>query len=138
MPALADAGDRARVLAEVARVLKPGGSFVFTDPMQSDDCPPGVLQPILDRIHLASLGSPAFYRAELAKLGLEQTAFFPMLQHLERHYTRIGEELSRRRADVERNASADYVDRMLSGLQNWVKGARARHLMWGMFRFIKR
>ena len=136
--AILHSANRPKVLSEVAHVLETGGQFVFTDPMQSDDCPPGVLQPIFDRIHLASLGSPAFYRAELAKLGLEQTAFFPMLQHLERHYTRIGEELSRRRADVERNASADYVDRMLSGLQNWVKGARARHLMWGMFRFVKR
>ena len=36
--AILHAGDRARVLAEVTRVLRPGGQFVFTDPMQSDDC----------------------------------------------------------------------------------------------------
>ena len=44
---------------------KPGGHFVFTDPMQTDDCPPDVLQPVLDRIHLDSLASPGFYRKNL-------------------------------------------------------------------------
>jgi ubiquinone/menaquinone biosynthesis C-methylase UbiE len=44
-------------MTEVDRVLKPGGELVFTDPMQADDCPDGVLQPVLDRIHLESLGS---------------------------------------------------------------------------------
>jgi sarcosine/dimethylglycine N-methyltransferase len=52
--------DREQVIKEAARVLKPGGEFVFTDPMQSDDCPDGVLQPILDRIHLESMASPGF------------------------------------------------------------------------------
>lgn len=129
---------RTKVLAEVTRVLGPAGQFVFTDPMQADDCPEGVLQPILDRIHLASLGSPQFYREELKKLGLEEKAFDPMLIHLERHYARVGEELESRRAEIQKYASDDYVDRMIGGLKNWVNGAKAGHLMWGMFHFIKR
>jgi sarcosine/dimethylglycine N-methyltransferase len=40
-------GDRARVLREVDRLLKPGGEVIFTDPMQADDCPAGVLAPVL-------------------------------------------------------------------------------------------
>jgi SAM-dependent methyltransferase len=42
---LLHAGDRGRVLQEVDRILKPGGEFIFTDPMQADDCPPGVAGP---------------------------------------------------------------------------------------------
>src|SRR6056297_2322353 len=60
--AILHSGNREQVIKEVARVLKSGGDFVFTDPMQTDDCPEGVLQPILDRIHLETLGSPGFYR----------------------------------------------------------------------------
>ncbi|SVD12184.1 uncharacterized protein METZ01_LOCUS365038, partial [marine metagenome] len=52
-------GHRASVVSEAARVLKTGGLFVFTDIMQADDCPQWVLQPILDRIHLSSLGCPS-------------------------------------------------------------------------------
>lgn len=136
--AILHSSNRQKVLSEVVRVLGPGGQFVFTDPMQTDDCPKGVLQPILERIHLSSLGSPAFYRNALAGLGMEEATFVPLLQHLERHYSRVGEELAKRRTDVEAHASAQYVERMLAGLKNWVNGAKAGHLMWGMFRFVKR
>ncbi|MGD9671144.1 MAG: cyclopropane-fatty-acyl-phospholipid synthase family protein [Hyphomicrobiaceae bacterium] len=135
--AILHSSNRAKVLAEVVRVLAPGGQFVFTDPMQADDCPKGVLQPILDRIHLASLASPAFYRSELEKLGMKEKSFVPLLRHLELHYARVGEELGIRRAEVEAHGSAEYVERMLAGLRNWVSGAKARHLMWGMFHFAK-
>ncbi|PWG74813.1 SAM-dependent methyltransferase, partial [Enterococcus hirae] len=39
----------AKVIAEAFRVLKPGGHLIFTDPMQADDVPDGVLQPVYDR-----------------------------------------------------------------------------------------
>lgn len=67
--AILHSGDRSKVLEEVARVLKPGGRFVFTDPMMADDCPKGVLKPILDRIHLEDLGSPGFYRQKRSNSG---------------------------------------------------------------------
>ena len=47
---LLHAGDRFRVLEEADRVLKPGGTFIFTDPMQADDCPEEVLAPVLERL----------------------------------------------------------------------------------------
>ncbi|MCB1521513.1 MAG: methyltransferase domain-containing protein [Hyphomicrobiaceae bacterium] len=135
--AILHSGNRRRVLEEVARVLKPGGRFVFTDPMQADGCPDGVLQPILDRIHLASLASPAFYRRELEKLGFATSSFEELTQHLRTHYDRIGAELVRRRGEIETKASKAYVDRMLQGLRNWVDGADRGHLAWGIFRFDK-
>ena len=58
--AILHSGRRSMVLAEVDRVLKPGGEFIFTDPMQADDCPDGVLQSVLDRIHLDTLGSVSY------------------------------------------------------------------------------
>ncbi|MCK5919850.1 MAG: class I SAM-dependent methyltransferase, partial [Methylococcales bacterium] len=67
-------GQRDRVLEEVNRVLKPGGEFIFTDPMQADDCPAGVLKPVLERIHLDSLGSFAYYRQQAQNLGWEEVS----------------------------------------------------------------
>jgi len=40
-------GEKEKVIQEAARLLKPGGWLIFTDPMQTDDCPAGVLDPIL-------------------------------------------------------------------------------------------
>lgn len=43
---------------EISRILKPGGYLAFTDPMQTDNADETKLQPIYDRIHLSSMGSP--------------------------------------------------------------------------------
>ena len=128
---------RARVLAEVHRVLKPGGEFVFTDPMQADDCPEGVLQPVYDRLQLTSLGSFRFYREAAMAQGFEVLDQIDLTQHLRNHYNRVREELVANYDKVAANASKDYLDRMIVGLENWVKAADAGHLAWGIQRFRK-
>ncbi|WP_445929588.1 class I SAM-dependent methyltransferase [Mycobacterium tuberculosis] len=59
--AILHAPDRRKVLEEAFRVLRPGGELIFTDPMQADDVPDGVLQPVYDRLNLRDLGSMRFY-----------------------------------------------------------------------------
>jgi sarcosine/dimethylglycine N-methyltransferase len=135
--AILHSGARERVLAEVARVLEPGGHFVFTDPMQTDDCPPDVLQPVLDRIHLDSLASPGFYRKNLAALGFEEIGFEEMADQLRNHYDRVRQVLEGRRDEMIERCGPDYVTRMLQGLGHWVDGADRGHLTWGIFHFRK-
>ncbi len=130
-------GDRPRVMSEVARVLKPGGEFIFTDPMQADDCPDGVLQPILDRIHLSTMGSPSFYQEELRKHGLELLEFEDNTPHLPRHYGRVHKELERRQPELDGMVSDEYIARMKKGLQHWVEGGNNGYLAWGIFHFQK-
>ena len=135
--AILHSGNRPRVLDEIKRVLKPGGQVIFTDPMQADDCPDGVLQPILDRIHLETLASFGFYRSELGARGFEEVAVSPMLDQLRTHYTRVGEELKSRYDDIVNLSGKEYVDNMLHGLQHWVSGADKGHLAWGIAHFKK-
>lgn len=132
-------GDRAAVCAEAARVLRPGGRLVFTDPMQADDAPTERLQPIYDRIHLESLGSPAFYRRVFADLGLDEVAFEDHGDQLPRHYARVRQVLIENAdALIGRGVSRDYIERMKAGLQHWVDGGRRGDLAWGIFVFEKR
>jgi SAM-dependent methyltransferase len=135
--AILHSGNRDKVIAEIARVLKPGGEFVFTDPMQADDCPPGVLQPVYDRIHLESLGSVRFYREAAARHGLEEVAIRPMPKQLRNHYAAVKAQLQARYDEMVGVASKDYVDRMLIGLQNWVDAADKGYLNWGILHFRK-
>ncbi len=136
--AILHSGERERVIAEIARVLKPGGEFVFTDPMQADDCPKGVLQPVYDRIHLTSLGSVRFYRDAAARHGLTLVDVRPMPEQLRNHYARVRVELKARYDEMVKVASKDYVDRMLVGLQNWVDAADKGYLNWGIMHFRKK
>ncbi|MGD8429931.1 MAG: methyltransferase domain-containing protein [Ectothiorhodospiraceae bacterium] len=135
--AILHSGDRPRVVAEASRVLAPGGHFVFTDPMQADDCPTEVLDPIYERLNLDTLGSPGFYREALHELGLELVGYEDLSPMLPLHYGRIREELVAREEELADRISANYIANMKRGLQHWVDGGRRGHLCWGIFVFRK-
>jgi sarcosine/dimethylglycine N-methyltransferase len=135
--AILHSAQRGKVVREVARVLKPGGFFIFTDPMQADDCPGDVLQPILDRIHLDSLASPGFYRTTLTRLGLRERRFEERTDMLTRHYGRVLQETEKHQAALTRKVRAEYVERMKQGLRHWVDGGNHGYLVWGIFLFQK-
>ncbi|MCH8491233.1 MAG: methyltransferase domain-containing protein [Oceanicaulis sp.] len=130
--------DRAQVLAGAARVLKPGGELIFTDPMQADHvADPAALGPVYDRIHLPNLGSFAFYRAQLETLGLEDAGSEAMTGQLRTHYARVRAELEARRSELKGEVSDAYVARMLEGLTHWVTAADQRLLAWGVIHYRK-
>lgn len=135
--AILHAGDRAKVLKEVNRLLKPGGRFVFTDPMQADDCPEGVLDPILARIHLQNLGSPGFYKKQAEKLGWRDLGFEDLTHQLANHYQRVLETTQVQAPKLAGRVSDEYIERMKAGLKHWIEGGKAKHLAWGVFLFQK-
>lgn len=135
--AILHSGNRELVLREVDRVLKPGGSFIFTDPMQSDNCPTELLAPVLKRIHLSSLGSPGFYRKAARALGWKEVMWLDLLPDLIEHYTRVRAEVCARESELLSVCSADYIARMKTGLQHWIDAGQAKRLQWGIFLFRK-
>ncbi len=99
--AILHSGNRARVMTEVTRVLKEGGIFVFTDIMQTNDCPEDVLQPILDRIHLESLASPRFYQEIASLCDLKEVRFDDLTYNLIKHYGQILKETQNREEQLK-------------------------------------
>jgi sarcosine/dimethylglycine N-methyltransferase len=136
--AILHSDQRQKVLEEVHRVLKPGGYFIFTDPMQADNADPAALQPVYDRLQLNSLGSMRFYREAAEALGFETVEQRDMAQQLRNHYFRVREELLANYDKLrQEGASAEYLDKMAEGLMNWVKAADAGQLAWGIQLFRK-
>ncbi len=135
--AILHSGNRARVMSEVARVLKEGGVFVFTDIMQTNDCPLDVLQPILDRIHLESLASPHFYQEVACQCDLEEVRFDDLTVNLIKHYDQILKETKSREEELKIHISEGYLQNMKTGLRHWVEGGKNGHLAWGVFMFRK-
>ena len=135
--AILHSGDRRRVMKEVARLLKPGGVMVMTDPMAADGVNADSLTAILNRIHLADLGSPERYQHWGSEAGLTRTAWHDRTPMLIEHYSRVRQELQRRRHDLESSITPGYLERMDAGLGHWVDGGRSGKLSWGLMRFSK-
>lgn len=136
--ALLHSGDRQKVLQETYRVLKPQGEFTFTDPMQGDDCPQQALNPVLERIHLSSMGSIGFYTRNAHLLGFETIEVIEMTNHLITHYRRILEESEKRYSELLKLCDKDYIDRMKVGLNHWIQAGQKGYLAWGILHFRKK
>lgn len=135
--AILHAGDRGKVLEEVDRVLKPGGQFVFTDPMRANQCETDSLKPILERIHLADLGSPGFYQSAAKQLGWKDLGFEDHTYQLARHYQRVLETTESMNEQLKKEISPGYIERMKGGLGHWISGGMNGTLKWGVFLFEK-
>ena len=127
-------GERREVVAEINRVLVPGGQVVFTDPMADDNADTSALAPILARLHLDTLGSPGFYREEFAKHGFNDFTFEDHTDQLTTHYGRVLSELEAAEPKFEGAISDEYISNMKTGLKNWVNGGKSGQLSWGIFR----
>jgi len=131
--------NRGKVMEEIARVLKSGGEFIFTDPMQADDADESKLQPVYDRLNLPNMGSPGFYRQKLKELGFEELAFEEMTHQLANHYQRVHDETERHYDALKaNNVSDDYISKMKQGLKHWVENGRNKNLAWGILHFRKK
>lgn len=129
---------RAKIMGEAFRVLKPGGTLIFTDPMQADDVVPGALQAVYDRLQLNDLGSLRFYRHAAETVGFVLVEQEDGLHNLRTHYARVLEELLASETTLrDAGASLEYLSKMQTGLQNWVRAADDGQLAWGIQVFRK-
>jgi sarcosine/dimethylglycine N-methyltransferase len=135
--AILHSGNKEIVFQEVHRILKPEGSFIFTDPMQSDDCPEGVLKPVYDRIHLDSMGSFAFYSRLAEKNQFQKLEIIDYSQFLPIHYDRVRSTILERREEFKGMISDEFIEKMLVGLGHWVDAGKKGYLSWGILHFQK-
>lgn len=137
--AILHSGEKEKVIEEVARVLRPGGLFIFTDPMQADEVPEGALDAVLKRIHLQQMGSFRMYADLTGKVGLEKVGIDDLSEHLPRHYSAVRKELDTRWNDLlDEGVSLAYLRRMREGLGHWIEAGNAGHLKWGILRYRKK
>lgn len=133
--AIVHSAERDRVIGEIARVLVPGGQFIFTDLMAADHTPVETLGPILERLHLPSMGTLGYYRKATADAGFTDLGFDDLSAQLPLHYGRVLEETERREAELSGTISAEYLKKMKAGLREWVARGEAGDLVWGIQRY---
>ena len=135
--AIVHSANRELVVQEVVRVLNDSGEFIFTDLMQTNDCPKSILKPVLDRIQLDSLGSFGFYVEQGRKFGVKKTEVQDLSEHLTTHYQRVMEETQDRYDEMVESCGKEYIDKMIEGLKHWVEAGKNNYLSWGIVHMNK-
>jgi len=135
--AILHSGNREKVFQEVDRVLRPGGHFIFTDPMMRAGVDLKALQPVLDRIHLADLGSVDTYVSYAEKLGWKHVEYDGKTSQLINHYSAVLDNLESRTEELTKEISPEYIENMKRGLAHWINAGKAGHLAWGVLHFEK-
>ncbi len=133
--AILHSSNRTHVFEEVKRVLKPGGEFIFTDPMQSATCQPGLLQPAFDRLGIKNMGSLSFYRQTAQDLGFEELNFIDLSPNVPTHYRRFGEEVRKRYEEVVKITSTEFADKTLKSIEPWIEYYQKEYMQWGILHF---
>jgi len=130
-------GDRARLMREVFRILRPGGEFVFADPMATPTAPREVLQPMLDRANLVSFGTVDGYLADAKAAGFVDKGYEDRTEDFLINYRTIVAETRARHNELKQEISEAFLEKIGDGMQYWVDGGEAGHMVWGSFHFVK-
>lgn len=133
--AILHSSDRTQVFKEIKRILKPGGELVFTDPMQSETCPQGLLQPAFDRLGIEDMGSYRVYSQTAQALGFKELHFIDLSKNVPTHYRRFGEEVRKRYDEVVSLTSPEFVDKTLKSIEPWIEYYEKGYMQWGIFHF---
>lgn len=130
--------NKPQVFAEVNRVLKPGGDFIFVDVLQSaDGANDSFVQFIVNYFHLESLGSFNLYRQYADQHGWREIEVLDLTDQLVTHYQRLQQQLTERYDELQDEFSAENLDGRKDRLQQWLLAGKDGNLEWGLFHFRK-
>lgn len=125
--------DKATVLGEARRVLKPGGAIVFTDLLVRDGTPAADRERIYDRVKSPDMWDTGAYKAALEAAGFTVETHEDWSTHVAPTYAWVRDQLELRREWFEDRIGQDVVDRTSAALQFWVDAANDGKIGWEYF-----
>ncbi len=127
------AADKATVLTEAHRVLKPGGAIVFTDLLVRDGTPEADRERIYERVKSPDMWDTGAYLAALDSAGFAIETHEDWSGNVAPTYAWVRDQLELRRDWFEDRIGREAVDRTSAALQFWVDAADAGRIGWEYF-----
>ena len=97
--------------------------------------PAEVLQPMLDRANLVSFGTVEGYLADAKAAGFMDRGYEDTEDS--HHHRRIVAETRACHDELKQEISEAFLEKIGNGMQYWVDGGEAGHMVWGSFHFVK-
>ena len=125
--------DKAAVLSEVRRVLKPGGTLVFTDILVRKDTLDSDRTRIYDRVKSPDMWDVDEYRDALSRLNFRMDREEDWSQHVARSYGWVRDGLRENRPQLLPKIGAETIDQTVEALSFWVDSANSGYIGWALF-----
>ncbi len=122
--------DKAQVLSEAHRVIKPGGSLVFTDILVRGHTPDEVRERVYERVNAPEMWDAPDYRRALENLGFDIKVEEDWSSNVAPTYAWVRGQLEKRRVEFEDRIGRELVDRTSKALQFWVDRANEGYIGW--------
>jgi len=122
--------DKAQVLSEAYRVIKPGGKLVFTDILVRGHTPDEIRERVYDRVNAPEMWDAPDYRQAIENLGFEIKVEEDWSSNVAPTYAWVRGQLEKRRVEFEERIGRELVDRTSKALQFWVDRANEGYIGW--------
>ena len=134
--ALCHATDKASVIKQAARVLKAGGTMVFSDIMRGElntDT-----HTFSDRNAISDLASPSDYFRMCLENGLCNLHYHDLSHHLPLNFQKMIDQIDRHYQQlVTQGVAAEYADNFRQSLVDRIDAAYEGNFSWGCFAMNK-
>ena len=122
--------DKRRILEEVLRVLKPGGTIDFTDILASRDLKAEEGDRLYARVRTPEMWDTERYLVEMIELGFMIERVEDWSRHVAGTYAWARQQAMDKRGELESKVGAELVQRTLDGLTFWVDLAERGKVGW--------
>ena len=127
------AADKAEVLSECRRVLRPGGTLIFSDILVRQDTSNEDRAKIYDRVQSPDMWDLEDYQLALSALGYRISREEDWSQFVARSYAWVRDQLEEVRETLTPRIGADTINRTKEALSFWVDSANSGKIGWALF-----
>lgn len=131
--AMLHAPNRGQVVAEAARLLQPGGLFLFTDILQTGPMTTAEAQAIFERVRIDSLENFLSYQRHLQVVNLQIEEIVDLSRYVGPYYAAHAQTIMSDRRTLEKTTPPEFVEYTIGAMQQWAEAGQAGKLGWGLF-----
>jgi sarcosine/dimethylglycine N-methyltransferase len=125
--------DKDRILSECSRVLKPGGTLIFSDILVRHDTPQADRERLYDRLKTTDIWDLPDYRDGLSRQGFEILKAEDHSQYVAPSYGAVVSQVREHRSALAERIGDVTVANTIDALDFWVHSASDGKVGWGIF-----